>query len=58
MELQSIRYAGMLSNMNFNAVVETYEKFSKKTTAEAQSELLKFLEDPKIGIPTKQSIYK
>ncbi len=46
MELQSIRYAAMLSGMDFNSVVQAYEKFSKKPTAEAQTELLAFLETP------------
>lgn len=47
-ELQSIRYAAMLSNMNFDAVVQAYEKFSNKTFDVAKSELLKFLQEPEL----------
>jgi RecB family endonuclease NucS len=57
MELQSIRYAAMLSNMNFDGVVKRYENFSKKPFDVAQSELLKFLEDSESGlVPVSEQV--
>ena len=45
MELQSIRYASMVSNMTFEATVKTYEKYLKKINQEknAEEEILNFL---------------
>jgi len=46
MELQAIRYAAMLSNMDFEVVVEEYKKFlgqRGKQTEPARSQLLQFL---------------
>ena len=57
MELQSIRYAAMLSNMSFDAIAEAYERFSKKPAALVRTELLKFLEDPELGqIPEPEQV--
>jgi len=46
MELQSIRYAAMISAMTFDRAVEVYTDFLKKTgiTDDARSSLLEFLE--------------
>lgn len=46
MELQSIRYAAMISAMTFDRAVEVYNDFLKRTgdTEDARSSLLEFLE--------------
>lgn len=45
MELQSIRYAAMISNMTYETALETYEKYLRKIGSEknAEEELLSFL---------------
>lgn len=51
MELQAIRYAAMVSAMNFDQVVDTYQRYLPKhgKTDDARSAILKFLnwEEPK-----------
>lgn len=48
MDLQSIRYAAMVSNMTFAQAVEAHSRFLGKTSDEAESAVLSFLgwEDP------------
>jgi hypothetical protein len=45
MDLQSLRYASMISNMKFDKAVSTFENYLKKInyTLDAEKELLKFL---------------
>jgi len=44
MELQALRYAAMVSTMNFEQAVKYHAKYGKITEDEARSALLKFLE--------------
>lgn len=47
MELQSIRYAAMISNMTFSKVISSYEKFIQKNSLKIENpeeEILSFLE--------------
>ncbi|MGH7848509.1 MAG: DUF4268 domain-containing protein [Candidatus Binatia bacterium] len=53
MELQALRYAAMVSTMNFDQVVSTYAALQRKPPEEARKEVLNFLntQDPVIKTP-------